>query len=312
MTVTEKFIFWAIFILFYSTSISKMTYFQHSVKSEIKYILLLVTLIVIISGVLYKDFLLGEKLYIYTDQGRDTLNNYWPFYSYLINAIKSHQLSFWLFQDGLGNNIFSNSDLIFDPFNIILLLFNQQTLPYAFGYIAVLKILLAGLFFYLYISCFDIMPYVRLIGSLLYAFNGYMVIWGQHYQSATVVVFLPLLLFSYEQLIKSRLKLINLLFIFLISFYYAFNLYSIYQISIFLFIYIIIRFLISEKLHFNSYILKPILLYILGVGISAILSFPTVYVYLNSPRIGGANYNFSFFTPEYFLYIPCYYIKIIF
>ena len=153
-----------------------MTYFQHSVKSEIKYILLLVTLILIISGVLYKDFLLGEKLYIYTDQGRDTLNNYWPFYSYLINAIKSHQLSFWLFQDGLGNNNFSNSDLIFDPFNIILLLFNQQTLPYAFGYIAVLKILLAGLFFYLYISCFDIMPYVRIIGSLLYSFNGYMIL----------------------------------------------------------------------------------------------------------------------------------------
>ena len=79
-----------------------MTYFQHSVKSEIKYILLLATLLVIISGVLYKDFLLGEKLYIYTDQGRDTLNNYWPFYSYLINAIKSQPVKFLAFSGWPG------------------------------------------------------------------------------------------------------------------------------------------------------------------------------------------------------------------
>ncbi len=250
--------------------------------------------------VLYKDFLLGEKLYIYTDQGRDTLNNYWPFYSYLINAIKSHQLSFWLFQDGLGNNNFSNSDLIFDPFNIILLFFNQQTLPYAFGYIAVLKILLAGLFFYLYISCFDIMPYVRIIGSLLYSFNGYMILWGQHYQSATVVVFLPLLLFSYEQLIKGKSALIKLLFISIVSFYYAFNLYSMYQLSIFLFIYLLFRYIISNKFQFSTYVVKPVYFYILGLGISAVFSFPTIYVYLSSPRIGGVNYDFSLFTPNIF------------
>ena len=298
----EQFICFQCSYYFNSTSISKMTYFQHSVKSEIKYILLLVTLIVIISGVLYKDFLLGEKLYIYTDQGRDTLNNYWPFYSYLINAIKSHQLSFWLFQDGLGNNIFSNSNLIFDPFNIILLLFNQQTLPYAFGYIAVLKILLAGLFFYLYISCFDIMPYVRIIGSLLYSFNGYMILWGQHYQSATVVVFLPLLLFSYEQLIKGKSALIKLLFISIVSFYYAFNLYYMYQLSIFLFIYLLFRYIISNKFQFSAYIVKPVYLYILGLGISAVFSFPTIYVYLSSPRIGGVNYDFSLFTPIFFLH----------
>jgi hypothetical protein len=76
-----------------------------------------------------------------------------------------------MFQEGLGNSIFSNSGFVFDPFNIIFLAFSKQTLPYAFGYIAVFKILLAGLFFYFYISCFNINPYAKLIGSLLYAFN---------------------------------------------------------------------------------------------------------------------------------------------
>jgi uncharacterized membrane protein YfhO len=268
---------------------------------ELKYLSLLLILIVFISGYLFKDFLLGKKLYIYADIGKDTLNNYWPFYSYLIDAIKSNQLSFWLFQDGLGNNIFSNADLIFDPFNIILLFFNKHTLPYAFGYIAVIKIILAGLFFYLYLSCFNLMPYVKVAGSLLYAFNGYMILWGQHYQSATVVVFLPLLLFSYEKLIIDNFKLLNaLFFIFLVSFYYLFNLYFMYQITIFLFLYFVLKFIFSEKLFFNYYIVKPTLLYILGFGISAALSFPAVYIYLNSPRIGGNNFDFSLFTPNIF------------
>ena len=144
------------------------------------------------------------------------------------------------------------------------------------------------------------MPYVRIIGSLLYSFNGYMILWGQHYQSATVVVFLPLLLFSYEQLIKGKSALIKLLFISIVSFYYAFNLYYMYQLSIFLFIYLLFRYIISNKFQFSAYIVKPVYLYILGVGISAVFSFPTIYVYLSSPRIGGVNYDFSLFMLNIF------------
>ena len=109
-----------------------MRYFQHSEKSEIKYIVLLTTLILIVAGVLYKDFLAGEKLYIYADQGCDTLNSYWPSYSYFINAIKSRELSFWIFQEGLGNSIFSNSELLLDPFNVVFIQYKHeffQSLP---------------------------------------------------------------------------------------------------------------------------------------------------------------------------------------
>ena len=39
-------------------------------------------------------------------------------------------------------------------------------LPCAIGYVAALKIILAGLFFYLYVSCFNLNPFARIAGSL--------------------------------------------------------------------------------------------------------------------------------------------------
>ena len=83
-----------------------MTYFQHSEKSEIKYIVLLTTLILIVAGVLYKDFLVGEKLYIYADQGCDTLNSYWPFYGYLYKCNKVPQPEFLVICRWTGKQYF--------------------------------------------------------------------------------------------------------------------------------------------------------------------------------------------------------------
>ena len=289
-----------------------MTYFQHSEKSEIKYIVLLTTLILIVAGVLYKDFLIGEKLYIYADQGCDTLNSYWPCYSYFINAIKSHELSFWIFQEGLGNSIFSNSELLFDPFNVILLFFNKLTLPYAFGYIAVLKILLAGLFFYLYISCFNITPFARIAGALLYAFNGYMILWGQHYQFATILVFVPLLLYAYEKLIASSRVAIKILFSGIIAYIAIFSLYFFYMISIYLLLYSTIRWLISSKNNFSVFAINPFLYYVIGIGIGSVFIFPCLHLYLNSPRIaidnvtdnlGQSLFNFDTYKNYTFLFL---------
>jgi hypothetical protein len=285
-----------------------MISFQHPEKSEIKYIVLLTTLILIIAGILYKDFLIGEKLYIYADQGCDTLNSYWPSYSYFINAIKSHELSFWIFQEGLGNSIFSNAELLIDPFNVLLLFFNKLTLPYAFGYIAVLKILLAGLFFYLYISCFNITPYARLAGALLYAFNGYMILWGQHYQFATMLVFVPLLLYAYEKLITSSRVAIKILFSGIIVYIAIFSLYFFYMISIYLLLYSTVRWLISSKNNFFVFAINPFLYYVLGIGIGSVFIFPCLHLYLNNPRIvidnaGQTLFNFDAYKNYIFLFL---------
>lgn len=250
---------------------------------------ILVGCLLVISIFVFQDFFFLKKIYIYTDIGSDTYYSYWPYLSYLSDMLWSGNLSFWSFELGTGNSIFSVSTLLFDPFNWILFLFGKGLLPYLLPYVATLKITLAGLFCYNYLKYIRISNFSSLAISIIYGLNGYIILWGQHYQFATLMVIGILVLYTFERMLqKSKI----LLFIFSISVFACFSYYFLYMFSIYLFLYAIFRFIELYGTRFKHLLVfyaKLILAYIVGICLSAVIFLPSIYVVLSSPRVGNSN-----------------------
>lgn len=160
---------------------------------------------------IFRDFLFGGKFVVFKDTASDTIQQYIMQYSTIINHIRDGNFTFWDFSNGFGMNMMGLN--IFNPF--LMLIYGLGTvlgisrIPALLVYLIILEIFLSGTVMYLYLS--EISPdnmslseTSKCISSYIYAFNGYMLIWGQHYQFGGYVVFLPLLLLFIEKTQKSR------------------------------------------------------------------------------------------------------------
>ena len=182
--------------------------------------LLIITIVILLMTIaIFKNFIFDGHLYLYQDIGNDTINSYYPYYLRFIRAIQSNNLGFWFNDLGLGNNILSMGILFTDPFSVILLPFGTTYLVEGLLVKAIVSILCAGILFYVYEGNFNLSEKVKVIGAVLYAFNGYMILWGQHYHFATIIVLIPLLMHAYERMLKKEKGLLLVISIFLISFY---------------------------------------------------------------------------------------------
>ncbi|WP_415840003.1 YfhO family protein, partial [Paenibacillus endophyticus] len=154
--------------------------------------------------IVYWNFITLKKLYIFNDTGSDTFDSYWPFLYDLNLKIKQGEIPFWSHNMGMGINYYATQIFLGDIFTYMFLLVGLDKLAYAFGLMAVFKILMTSFIFYKYVSYlkFTVIPII--ITTLIYAFNGYLVLWGQHYQFMNVIVFAPLVLLGFERLMKQK------------------------------------------------------------------------------------------------------------
>lgn len=159
----------------------------------------------------FQSYLFGNETFVFGDIGSDTKQQYLMQYNTIVNHLRNGSFSLWDFNNGFGVNMFGLN--LTDPFLMVLYLlgvvFGPEHLASYLVYFQVLKIVLAGIAVYYYLSCFSLSEYGKMLAGFMYAFSGFMVVWGQHYQFATVVVFFPLLLFCLEKtLIGKKYKLL--------------------------------------------------------------------------------------------------------
>ncbi|WP_271809507.1 YfhO family protein [Clostridium beijerinckii] len=255
-----------------------------------------IIILFIMSIFLFRKFLIFGKLYLFDDAGGDTLISYWPHYNNIFSKIHDGTFTWWNFNNGLGNSVITRIQDLVDPFNILFYFIDPSKIPYALGYIAALKIVLAGVFFYLFLGLFKCKNTTKIIVAILYAFNGYIILWGQHYAFATIMVYVPLLLYFYEMWFQKG-KFVGFVIIsFCIS---IFSFYFTYITSIFLFIYALMRYLEEKEFYikdFFIYFIKTLGLYVLGILMSSVILFPYLSITISSPRIGNGTGLKSIFS----------------
>ncbi|MDH5386877.1 MAG: YfhO family protein [Gammaproteobacteria bacterium] len=275
-------------------------------RKPILYLFLLVSLVCI--GVLGR-FLFGEKLLIFVDIGNDTYYSYYAVYYFFTNYISNFQLPLWSFNLGTGASVLTLYQFLYDPFSIIYYVGGVENVSRLIAWAYVLKIFCAATFTYMYLRYLGISAYACIVASVLFAFNGFLMGFGQHYFYASWLVFLPLLLYTFEVWLKTEKWLPMAL---CVSFMML-NIAIFWQISIFFGLYVIFR-IGTEWQNFSNreWMLKIIkigAIYMLGLGISAVLWLPEYYLLKSSPRISTDFYtrlvetisNFvRFNTPDYY------------
>lgn len=155
---------------------------------------------------IFRRFLFGNWLVVFSDAGSDTKQQYLMQYSTIVNHLRDGNLSLWDFNNGFGTSMFA-----LNMSNIFLMLvylagylFGVGRIPGTIVYLLILEIFLAGTLCYLFLGCFSFSEKSKVIASYLYGLNGYLLVWGQHYQFGSFVVFLPFLLLLLERAIRRR------------------------------------------------------------------------------------------------------------
>lgn len=161
---------------------------------------------------IFWDYLFGQRYLAFKDIGSDIYNQYLMYYQTIINHLREGSFSLWDFNNGFGINMYSYT--LFDPFVLIVCLFGAVAGPeQIYGlmvWVQILKIILAGLAVYGFLSCFELSEKSKLFAAYAYGLCGYMVVWGQHYNFGTIVILFPLLLMSAEKARKRGIWLLGL------------------------------------------------------------------------------------------------------
>ena len=141
---------------------------------------------------------------VFDDVGGDTWQQYTMYYADIVNHLRDGNFSFWDFTNGIGTNLFTmlQADLSLILICLIGVVLGPAHMLYYLVVLQILKIMAAGWIFYWFLSEFKYSRQSRFLASFVYGLNGYLLVWGQHYQFGMVVVYLPLILLFEEKFIR--------------------------------------------------------------------------------------------------------------
>lgn len=230
---------------------------------------------------IYWRYIFGDDLPVFNDSGNDTWQQYTMHYQTIVNHIRRGNFSWWDFTNGFGTNMFNLN--LFDPSLILLYLLGVITGPehmvYYLVWIQIGRILLAGFAMYHLLGCYGFSAKAKLMAAYIYGLNGFLIVWGQHYQFGMITVYVPVLLLLLEKSLQR--KKTTPLFPLMVCATAVYSTYLAYMSLILTGCYLIVRLLMMEhektrvkiRLFFAS--CGSILL---GVGMSLMVLLPTAAV----------------------------------
>ena len=233
---------------------------------------------------IFRDYLYGNDLMIFNDIGSDTWQQYIMNYTSIVNHLRDGSFSLWDFNNGLGINQFNFN--LFDPFLMLLygvgVVLGPAHMLLYINVIQILKIMVAAFAFYWFLSQFSFSVLSKMITSYAYALNGFLLVWGQHYQFGTVVIYFPLMLLFCEKFIqKKKGKALLPVMVFLCGIY---SVYFTYMCLAATGLYLLFRILMLDGLTWKERIQRFLLgcaEMIMGVGMSLVVFLPMAEVLLD-------------------------------
>lgn len=263
-------------------------------STKIKYLFFAVLCVSLIC--VFGQFILGKGYYIYTDIGSDTFFQYYPYYVNTAISIKNGTFSVWSWDYGLGTSVLNTAAWVMDPFGIGIvvcgIIFGLGSIHHALVWMQILKIVFAYLICKKYIKMFCKNEFAVCLGAYLYAFNGYLLLWGQHYFLGTNCIFILFMLIAIERFIRCKGKTGGLQIAFITTWILMYSYYAGYIILITAAVYFVYRYLtvykdISLKQTIITW-LKCIYSVVAGVFLSGIVFIPSCYyIMTNSSRLDG-------------------------
>ncbi len=223
----------------------------------------------------------------------DVTSALYPWRELSLNLIKQGQLPLWNPYSFSGTPLLANlQSAPLYPLNIFMLIF-----PTAIGWTAmlILQIFLSLCFMFLYLKNLKLNAFASSLGSVVFAFSGFMTTYLEYATIGQVFLWLPLLLFLSDKYIQTR-KIKFALLSPLVGFCIitAGN----FQAAFYLFL-VLGLYLVSKKKLF--YFLTVTFL---SLVVGAVQIIPTLELFLNSIRNFDQNisqYNFGLLPPKFLI-----------
>ena len=234
------------------------------------------------------------------DTGTDTIEQYVPFYTNLVENIRSGNFDIWSFEYGLGVNLPSYQTWLYDPFNLIFiplgLLLGTGHLSLALVITQSVRILLSVYLFDHLLTRFCENPLARLVASLLYGFSSYLLLLGQNFFLGSMLPMLTLVVLCYELYLEKQSVLAFLRVTVSVAVILLWSAYISFMVLLFAAIYLLLRIFATRKeekpLGILQLILKMALPVVCGAFLSCVLFIPYAHFLLQetsrTSRLWGA------------------------
>lgn len=271
--------------------------FENLSKSTASWVSLL--LLLIVAGFIFKNYLLQNDYYLFTDLGSDSVNTIYPQLLHLHRYLRVEGIPAWSFYQGLGQNAFP---FWFDQFYFLLLFLDKANIPGSIIYVQVLEMVFSGWLFSKYLRLLPVSNMASWIGGICYGFCGFIVLAGGWDNRFSVETFnLALLLLALERYLQGKGWSLLPIPIALTAINQPFDLFI---FTLFIVVYVGCRFLDMRGWQLSGLLttyLKIAAICALGVAISTLVSLSNVLQLLESPRVsGGASLSGGLITKPFF------------
>ena len=230
-------------------------------------------------GTIFGDFLLGQKLYLFTDIGSDTVTSFWPRWHYVAEYWRMEGLPGWSWEDGMGRDLWPFA--LSDPFTLFYSLIGSTNIPGAIVWVEFSKLISIGLLTSALLREMGFRLASRVIGSVLLAFSGFAVLGSTWYYFSTELLYLMLWLYGIERIRNKGSARPWLLAVVLVS---CFQLFDLFLFGVFTILWWIFRSAWKVDWNWNSW-LHIISLGALGMLLAAPIAWPQLLAVLDSGRM---------------------------
>ena len=235
----------------YSNRAAKKNKLIHAKRRTVN---VLLGLIAATALIVFFDYIFGPRLFAFYDIGSDTSQQYLTHYMTIVRKLREGDLTLWDANNGFGVNMnmlnMTNPALML--IYILGFFFGERAVPYLIVYVYILEIAAAGVGCYLFLSTFPLREKAKLPAAYMYAFSGFMMVWGQHYQFAIVPVLLIFEMLMIELCVRDpkRWKGLTLMSCLVV----VNSMYIGYMILLFTGFYVVLRFLMRRLTGFAAYV----------------------------------------------------------
>jgi len=237
---------------------------------------------------IYYIFIKTGKSFIWEDDGLK--QHFAILYDFNLNMrnIFRDGFSFFLWNAGLGLDVIGQYSyyILGDPFAYLSLLFPMDKLEVAYNVLVIARMYFIGIAFLVYCRFNKKDNFVSMLGCMIYTFSGFALYAGvRHPYFLNALIIMPLMFLAVDKLLKEKKFAF---FSFMTAVSAITNYYFFYMITIISVLYAFIKYLSEYRENgikgFLEVLYKAIIGYIIGVLISGVILFPTIYGFLNSNR----------------------------
>ena len=242
-------------------------------------------LLLCLGGAIFRNFIFGDGILLYRDIGRDSLYSYYTDFVHLSNYIRKDGFPSWSFHIGMGQDMaYSTGFLFWEPVSWL----PARLIARALVYQHLVKTVVAGLFFFRFLTLRKTATPVAILGAMVVAFSAYMTLGSCWYLPAEEVLAFSAILLGVEIALASGRWLWLAL---AIAFTGMINPFYLYLTALLLCAYVPCRLISRDGWQPASILRQSLLLAaisLFGIALGAFVTLPFLNVVLNSPRGSGA------------------------